>query len=91
MINTPLVLIVDEPIRGIDVNAKAGIHHLLGEMNKNGTAVVLVSSETSEILGMSDRIIIMHKGRRVGKTGREDAVQGLLMQIAFGEDEGRKH
>ena len=91
MINAPLILIVDEPTRGIDVNAKAEIHRLLGEMNKNGTAVILVSSEMPEVLGMSDRIVIMHEGRKAGEIGREDATQELLMQIAFGEDEGRKH
>lgn len=87
----PSILIVDEPTRGIDVNAKAEIHRLLGEMNKNGTAVILVSSEMPEVLGMSDRIVIMHEGRKAGEIGREDATQELLMQIAFGEDEGRKH
>lgn len=91
MINAPSILIVDEPTRGIDVNAKAEIHRLLGEMNKNGTAVILVSSEMPEVLGMSDRIVIMHEGRKAGEIGREDATQELLMQIAFGEDEGRKH
>ncbi|MFR3751216.1 MAG: ATP-binding cassette domain-containing protein [Enterocloster sp.] len=85
MINAPSILIVDEPTRGIDVNAKAEIHRLLGEMNKNGTAVILVSSEMPEVLGMSDRIVItLHRrpqGRRGDRKGRRHAE--LLMQIAF--------
>ncbi len=85
LINAPEILIVDEPTRGIDVNAKAEIHKLLGEMTKNGTAVILISSEMPEVLGMSDRIVVMHEGHKAGEVDHEDATQETLMQIAFKE------
>ena len=82
LLNNPSVFIVDEPTRGIDVNAKAEIYKLLGNLAKNGAAIILISSEMPEILGMSDRMIIMHEGRITGSLTREEATQERIMDYA---------
>lgn len=76
----PKVLIVDEPTRGIDIAAKAEVHHLLDELAQRGIAVIMISSELPEILGMSDRIITMREGRITGEFLRGEASEELLMQ-----------
>jgi inositol transport system ATP-binding protein len=77
----PRVLIVDEPTRGIDVAAKAEVHGLLHEMAAQGIAVIMISSELPEILGMSDRIITICEGRLTGEVLRADATQEKLMEL----------
>ncbi|MFZ0161092.1 MAG: sugar ABC transporter ATP-binding protein [Kineosporiaceae bacterium] len=76
------VLMIDEPTRGIDVGAKSEIHRLMGELAKQGKAIVMVSSEMPEILGMSDRVIVMCEGRITGEVERRDATQERIMQLA---------
>ena len=76
------VLIMDEPTRGVDVGAKVEIHKLMVDLAKNGMAVMMISSELPEILGMSDRVMIMHSGKIMGIVNREDATQELLMHYA---------
>ncbi len=78
------VLIVDEPTRGIDVGAKSEIHRLLSELAGNGMAVIMISSELPEILGMSDRIAVMHEGKLKGIIDRKDASQESIMRLATG-------
>ncbi len=78
------VLIVDEPTRGIDVGAKSEIHRLLSELAGNGMAVIMISSELPEILGMSDRIAVMHEGKLKGVLSRKEATQESLMRLATG-------
>lgn len=78
------VLIVDEPTRGIDVGAKAEIHRLLSELANNGIAIIMISSELPEILGMSDRVAVMHEGKLKGILSREDATQESIMRLATG-------
>lgn len=80
----PRVLILDEPTQGVDVGAKSEIHKLMGELAGRGMAIVMISSELPEILGMSDRIAVMHAGRVVGVVDREDATQELLLEMALG-------
>jgi inositol transport system ATP-binding protein len=77
----PKVLIVDEPTRGIDVAAKAEVHALLHEMAASGIAVIMISSELPEILGMSDRILTIREGRLTGEVFRKDATQEALMAL----------
>jgi inositol transport system ATP-binding protein len=77
----PKVLIVDEPTRGIDVAAKAEVHSLLDQMASEGIAIVMISSELPEILGMSDRIITMREGRLTGEVSRSEATEEKLMQL----------
>ncbi|MDI9506667.1 MAG: sugar ABC transporter ATP-binding protein [Bacillota bacterium] len=79
----PTVLLLDEPTRGRDVGAKKEIHLLMGEMTARGVAVVMISSELPEVLGMSDRIIVMHEGSVRGELSREEATQERVMELIF--------
>ena len=78
----PKILILDEPTRGIDVGAKAEIYHLISELANRGVAVIMVSSELPEILGMSDRVMVMHEGRITGILNKEDADQETILSLA---------
>ena len=69
----PKILIMDEPTRGIDVGAKAEIHALMGRLAQEGMAILMISSELPEVLGMSDRVLVMHAGRLVATIDRADA------------------
>jgi len=81
----PKVLILDEPTHGIDVGAKAAIHSLMCALAKEGVAILMISSDLPEILGMSDRILVMHRGRIAGEFGREEATEEKIMRAATGE------
>ena len=80
----PAVLILDEPTQGVDVGAKAEIHRLMSELAAAGLAILMISSELPEILGMSDRIAVMHGGsdRRDARTAT--ATQELILELALG-------
>lgn len=80
----PRVLILDEPTRGIDVGTKAEIHRLMDELAAQGMGILLISSELPEILGMSDRILVMRAGRLVGELSRAEATQERVMALAMG-------
>ena len=82
LLTSPRILILDEPTRGIDVGAKADIHRLISGLAADGAAVVMISSEMPEILGMSDRVMIMREGRTAGILDRRDANQVDLMRLA---------
>ena len=83
----PSVLILDEPTQGIDVGAKAEIHTLMGELASRGTAILMISSELPEILGMSDRVVVLRQGTVVGILAREDATQQHIMSLALGHEQ----
>ena len=76
------ILIFDEPTRGIDVGAKSEIYHLMNELVAEGKSIIMVSSEMTEILRMSDRIVIMCEGRKTGELGIEEATQERIMHAA---------
>jgi len=78
----PKILILDEPTRGIDVGAKAEIYRLISELANRGVAIIMVSSELPEILGMSDRIMVMHGGRITGILNKEEADQETILSLA---------
>lgn len=82
LLTNPRILILDEPTRGIDVGAKAEIHRLVTELARNGVAVIMISSEMPEVLGMSDRIMVMHEGRVTGFLDRAEATQIKVMKLA---------
>src|SRR5262245_6456031 len=84
LLTTPDILMIDEPTRGIDVGAKAEIHRLMSALAKEGKAVLMVSSELPEILGMSDRVLVMHEGRITGEFGRDELTQEKIMTAATG-------
>jgi ABC-type sugar transport system ATPase subunit len=81
---SPRVLIVDEPTRGVDVGAKAEIYKLLRELAASGIGIVMISSELQEILGMSDRIVVMRNHRIVAEFNRDNASEERLILAATG-------
>jgi ABC-type sugar transport system ATPase subunit len=88
----PRILIVDEPTRGIDVGAKAEIHRLMSELAQQGMAILMISSELPEILGMSDRILVMREGRIVAELSRAEATQENIGMAMMGNTTGNdKH
>ena len=80
----PRVLILDEPTQGVDVGAKAEIHSLIGALASKGTAIVMISSDLPELLGMSDRIAVMRGGRMVAMVDGPDATQARILALALG-------
>jgi len=80
----PSILILDEPTRGVDVGAKAEIHALIGELAKNGTSILVISSELPEVLTLSDRILVLREGRIVGELSRAAANQERLLRLMAG-------
>ena len=85
------VLILDEPTKGVDVGAKAAIYEIMGELAQQGYAIIMISSEMPEILGMSDRIVVMCEGRVTGELSREEATQEKILELAMhkqGANEG---
>ena len=77
------VLLFDEPTRGIDVGAKAEIYELMGELVEKGVAIFLISSEMPELLGLSDRVAVMHEGSLQGILSRAEATQERIMELAL--------
>jgi inositol transport system ATP-binding protein len=82
LLTKPRILILDEPTRGIDVGAKAEIHRLISKLAGEGVAVIMISSEMPEVLGMSDRIMVVHGGHVTGFLNRDEANQVKIMQLA---------
>jgi rhamnose transport system ATP-binding protein len=80
----PVLLILDEPTQGVDVGAKAEIHRLMSELAGRGLAILMISSELPEILGMSDRIAVMHGGTIAGSLDRAGATQEAILELALG-------
>jgi ABC-type sugar transport system ATPase subunit len=83
----PAVLLMDEPTRGIDVGTKAEIYRLIRRLAATGTAVIAVSSELPELIGMSDRVVIMHEGRISGQVAAAEADDELLLSYCYGKSE----
>ena len=80
----PRVIILDEPTKGIDIGSKAAVHEFMGELAAQGLAVIMVSSELPEIMGMSDRVIVMREGRIVGEFDRAEMSSERLVRAAAG-------
>ena len=78
----PKVLIVDEPTRGIDVGTKAEVHRLLSELAGQGLAILMISSELPEVLGMADRVLVVHEGRITADIPRAEATAESVMFAA---------
>ena len=81
----PRLLILDEPTRGIDVGAKAEVHHIVNELAKQGLAIMLISSDLPEVLAMSDRILVMREGRQMGVYEQAEANEEAIMTAAMGQ------
>jgi len=83
----PQILILDEPTRGIDVGAKAEVHHIINELATQGLGLILISSDLPEILAMSDRILVMREGRQMGVFSRAEATQETILAAAMGQSD----
>ena len=81
----PQLLILDEPTRGIDVGAKAEVHHMINDLAAQGLGIILISSDMPEVLGMSDRILVMREGRQMGIFTRAEATQEKILTAAMGQ------
>ena len=90
LLTHPKIMILDEPTRGIDVGAKAEIYKIINDLKMAGTAVIVISSELPELLGISDRIYVMHDGTINGEFSKEEATEAGIMQYAFGVVEEEK-
>ena len=80
----PKVIILDEPTKGIDIGSKAAVHEFMSELVDSGLSVIMVSSELPEILGMSDRILVMNEGLIVGELSRAEATPEKVVSLATG-------
>lgn len=87
LMTRPKILILDEPTRGVDVGAKKEIYDIINQFKKDGMSIIMISSEIPEILGMSDRIMVMHEGRIAGCLEHEKADQESIMRLAVGQRE----
>jgi rhamnose transport system ATP-binding protein len=83
----PGLLILDEPTRGVDVGAKAEVHHIINDLTAKGLSIILISSDMSEILAMSDRILVMREGKQMGIFERKEATQERILTAAMGQSE----
>jgi rhamnose transport system ATP-binding protein len=81
----PQVLILDEPTRGIDIGTKAEVHRIVSRLAADGMAILLISSELPEVLGMADRVLVMHEGRITAEFTRDEADQEAIMRAATGQ------
>ena len=82
----PKVLIIDEPTNGIDIGAKQEIHDLLTQLAQQGMAIIMISSELPEVMGMSDRIVVMHEGLMTAVVDRKDFSSELILKYATSEE-----
>ncbi|HEX7987360.1 MAG TPA: D-xylose ABC transporter ATP-binding protein, partial [Duganella sp.] len=80
----PKVIILDEPTKGIDIGSKAAVHRFIGELVSKGQSVILVSSELPEVMGLADRIVVMHQGRIENIYDRADATPENIVAAASG-------
>ncbi|MBV9642403.1 MAG: sugar ABC transporter ATP-binding protein [Verrucomicrobia bacterium] len=85
----PKLLIVDEPTRGVDVGAKSEVHRTLSQLAKEGMAVMMISSDLPEVIGMADRILVMHEGKLTAELARSDATEETIMFAATGQTESK--
>jgi ribose transport system ATP-binding protein len=81
----PKVLLLDEPTRGIDIGAKREIYALMEELARQGMAILFVSSDLEEVIGMSDRVLVMHEGRLSGELARDELGEEAIMRLATGQ------
>ena len=83
----PTILLLDEPTQGVDIGAKAEVHRIISQLAAQGMAIVLISSELLEVLGMADRIVVLHEGRVAAEFDRDEASQERIMAAATGQAE----
>ncbi|WP_267286687.1 hypothetical protein [Kitasatospora acidiphila] len=82
----PDLLILDEPTRGVDIGAKAEIYQIIADLAREGTAVLVISSELPEVLGLADRIVVMQNGHTTGELTRAEASEEAILALAMADD-----
>jgi len=82
----PRVLLLDEPTRGVDVGSKHEIYELMTQWTKDGFAILMITSEMPELLGLADRIVVMHRGRVTAQLGRAEATQEKVLKAAMADE-----
>lgn len=80
----PDILILDEPTRGVDIGARKEIYHIINQLAEAGVAILMISSELPEVIGMADRVIVMQEGKLTGEVKKEQMTQEIIMQYATG-------
>src|SRR5262249_1012973 len=86
----PKLLIVDEPTRGVDVGAKSEVHRTLSQLAKEGMAIIMISSDLPEVIGMADRVLVMHEGKLTAELRRAEATEEAIMFAATGQQMGSR-
>ncbi|MCM3704662.1 MULTISPECIES: sugar ABC transporter ATP-binding protein [Bacillaceae] len=86
LLSDPEIIILDEPTRGIDIKAKSEIYKIINELAQQGKGIIMISSEMPEILGLSDRILVLHQGQITGELLKKDATQEKILQLAMGRN-----
>ncbi len=86
LLRKPKVLILDEPTRGIDIGAKAEIYRIIADLAREGVALLVISSELPEVLGLADRIAVMQNGRVTGELARAEATEEAILNLAMADD-----
>ncbi|GHA77481.1 sugar ABC transporter ATP-binding protein [Streptomyces termitum] len=86
LLRRPKVLILDEPTRGIDIGARAEIYRIIADLARDGVALLVISSELPEVLGLADRIVVMQGGRVTGELGRAEATEEAILHLAMADD-----
>ncbi|MFI2741080.1 ATP-binding cassette domain-containing protein, partial [Streptomyces sp. NPDC018711] len=82
----PDLLILDEPTRGVDIGAKAEIYQIIADLARDGVAVLVISSELPEVLGLADRVVVMQNGRITGELSRAEASEEAILALAMADD-----
>lgn len=90
LVKTPKVLILDEPTRGVDVGAKAEIYAIMRQLAEQGVAILMISSDLEEVLGVSDRVVVLHDSTVAGELCRDELNEEAIMQLATGRDASRR-
>ena len=85
----PRLLIVDEPTRGVDVGAKSEVHRTLSQLAKEGMGIIMISSDLPEVIGMADRVLVMHEGKLTAELSRGEATEETIMFAATGQAESK--
>ena len=80
----PEILILDEPTRGVDIGAKKEIYQIINELAQKGVAILMISSELPEVIGMADRVIVMQEGKVKGEVKKDEMTQEVIMHYATG-------
>ncbi|XUM03023.1 ATP-binding cassette domain-containing protein [Streptomyces venezuelae ATCC 10712] len=86
LLRRPKVLILDEPTRGIDIGAKAEIYRIIADLARDGVALLVISSELPEVLGLADRVVVMQSGRITGELDRAEATEESILNLAMADD-----